>query len=193
MHDINSDENIGSMNLSFDINLTTSELYLFSMRHTYSGISGIFGLIISFGSLVAVGLRYKYLDKSAIAALIVIGLLFTVVQPVMLYFKARTQVKRNENIKGCLHYVFSEDGITVAQGEQQATVKWYEIRKRVVTKNAMYLYMSPVRAFIFPKSQCADKFDELVRFTIDMMKQKGTIEAGDNEAESVSQGDEVNE
>ncbi len=193
MHDIKSDKNVVSMDLSFDIKLTATELYVFSMRHTYSGISGIFGLIISFGSLAAVALRYKYLDKSAIAALIIIGLLFTVVQPVMLYFKAGTQAKRNESIKGCLHYAFSEEGIMITQGEQQAEVKWHEIRKRVVTKSAMYLYMSPVRAFIFPKSQCMDKFDELVSFTVDMMKSRSTVDIKDDDIEGASQGDEANE
>ena len=192
MQDIN-DKNVDNMDLSFDIRLTTSELYTFSMRHTYFGMSGIFGLIISFGSLAVVALRYKYLDKSAIVALIIIGLLFTVVQPVMLYFKAGTQVKRNESIKGCLHYVFSEEGIIVTQGEQQAEVKWYEVRKRVVTGSAMYLYMSPVRAFIFPKSQCMDKFDELVNFTVDMMNRRGTPDVKEDDTRSATQGDEANE
>ena len=41
----------------FDIRLTAAELYVFSMHHTYSAISGIAGLVISFGSLAICAIR----------------------------------------------------------------------------------------------------------------------------------------
>ena len=69
--------------IDFDVDLDTNDLYSFMLRHTYSGISGIFGVIISLGSLVICALKYKELDRTAIAALIIIGLIFTVIQPVM--------------------------------------------------------------------------------------------------------------
>lgn len=167
----------------FDIKLTVGELYAFSMRHTYSGVSGIAGLIISFGSLAVCALRYKYLDKSAVLALVIIGLLFTVVQPFMLYGKAKTQIKKNKSINDSLHYKLSENGIEISQGEQQAFVKWYEIRRRVFTKNAMYLYMSPVRAFIFPKNQCGEGFDSAVLLVKKMMEKYKDYEPEDSEAD----------
>lgn len=148
--------------ISFDVDLGVGDLYAFMMRHTYSGTSGIFGVIISLGSICICAFKYKELDRTAIAALIIIGLIFTVIQPVMLYSKAKAQVKRNENINAKLHYEIREEGITVTQGEQSAEVKWYEIRKKVITAKAIYLYMSPVRAFIFPKHQCGNVFDETV-------------------------------
>ena len=89
------------------------------------------------------------------------GCLFTIVQPVMLYQKAWKQKKQNEAINAVLHYCISEDGIIVSQGQQEAKVHWYEIRKTVKTKSALYLYMSQVRAFIFPKEQLADCYDEV--------------------------------
>lgn len=44
---------------NFDAKLSAAELYAFSMRHTYRSMSGIFGLIISFGSLIICAVRYK--------------------------------------------------------------------------------------------------------------------------------------
>lgn len=147
--------------IEFDVELTVSELYAFSMRHTYTGVSGIFGLIISLGSWLVCAVQFNQLDGTARAALFIIGCLFTIVQPVMLYSKARTQVRQNKNINAALHYVFSEEGITVSQGEQEAFVKWQEVRKKVQTKKAVYLYMSPVRAFIFPADQCDGGFEQV--------------------------------
>ena len=147
--------------LEFNIDLTTGELYRFSMRHTYCSVSGTVGVLISLGSWVICATRYQTLDRTAFIALIIIGCLFTIVQPVMLYQKAWKQKKQNEAINAVLHYCISEDGIIVSQGQQGAKVHWYEIRKTVKTKSALYLYMSQVRAFIFPKEQLADCYDEV--------------------------------
>lgn len=156
--------------IEFDVELTVKELYAFSMRHTYTGISGIFGLLISLGSLVVCAVRFTSLDTTARMALIIIGCLFTVVQPLMLYSKARAQIRQNKNINAALHYRLAEDGITVSQGEQEAAVKWYDIRKRVTAPNAVYLYMSPVRAFIFPKEQCGEQYSEIIRVITQQME-----------------------
>ncbi|MCI9078815.1 MAG: YcxB family protein [Lachnospiraceae bacterium] len=154
----------------FDIRLTAGELFTFTMHHTYSSASGLVGLGISIGSLVLCAARYKYFDSTTIIALVITGLLFTIVQPVMLYFKSKVQVKKNESINDDLHYRISEEGIEVSQGEQQAFVKWYEVRKMKVVKNALYIYMSPVRAFIFPESQCGSCFNEVAALVKDMME-----------------------
>lgn len=176
--------------VEFDIRLTTGELYEFSMRHTYSGLSGVAGLVISFGSLLICAFDYKHMETIAIAALIVIGLLFTVIQPAMLYGKAKVQVKKNESINTSLHYRLSEDGIEVSQGEQKALVKWYEVRKRKLVKNAMYLYMSPIRAFIFPRSQCGGHFDDAVTLVKDMMDKYKDYEPEDDNSTSEVEGKE---
>lgn len=156
--------------IQFDVDLTIAELYAFSMRHTYFSVSGIVGLLISIGSLLIVGIRYSVLDQTTVIALVIIGLLFTVVQPIMLYFKARSQRKQNESINAPLHYTLSEEGIGVSQGEQTVQVKWYEVRKKIRTRSAYYLYMSPVRAFIFPKTQCDGKFEEIGNYINNMME-----------------------
>ena len=163
--------------IEFDVELTAGELYAFLMRHTYTGISGIFGLIISIGSLLICGVRFSSLDNTARIALIIIGCLFTIVQPIMLYSKAKAQVRLNKNINASLHYRVSGEGITVTQGEQEAFVKWQEVRKKVTTSKAVYLYMSPTRAFIFPQRQCQEEYDRLCRtITQQMEKQKEDAE-----------------
>lgn len=157
--------------IHLDVDLKVPELYAFSIRHTYCSLSGVTGLLISIGSLVLCALRYPVLDRMTVVALIIIGLLFTVVQPVMLYSKACTQRRRNEDINAPLHFCIGEKGIDVTQGEQQAFVHWYEVRKMVQTKKAVYLYMSPVRAFIFPKAQCGNQFAEMTEIIRKMLEQ----------------------
>lgn len=177
--------------IEFDVELTVKELYAFSMRHTYAGISGIFGLLISLGSLLICVVRYHSLDTTARVALVIIGCLFTIVQPLMLYSKARTQIHKNKNINSILHYCLTEEGIAVSQGQQEAFVKWYDVRKKVVASKALYLYMSPVRAFIFPKEQCGEKYSAVCEtVTAQMAKYKDFEEESIENTRKSTESDE---
>lgn len=169
--------------IEFDVDLSVSDLYVFSMRHTYFSISGVFGLVISIGSLVLCALRYSVMDRTALIALLIIGSLFTVVQPLMLYSKAMTQRKQNKDINAPLHYSLGEEGIGVSQGEQTAFVHWYDVRKIVQTSKAIYLYMSPVRAFIFPKEQCGEQFGEMADRIKMMLEKYKDYEVPESEGE----------
>ena len=73
----------------------------------------------------------------------------------MLYSKSRRQEKRNKQIKGTLHYSIDAEAVTISQGEEQAVVKWDEISKVVLTGKRIYLYVGPVRGFIFPADACS--------------------------------------
>lgn len=167
--------------IHFKVDLSVSELYMFSMRHTYYSPSGVFGVVLSVACLLMCILRYEQLDGSARLALFIIGLLFTVVQPVMLYGKACTQRMRNKDINATLQYCVSESGIQVSQGEQQVEVPWYDVRKMVQGKSALYLYMSPVRAFIFPRKQCGGQYEELVALIRTMMERYKDYEPAEEE------------
>ncbi len=156
--------------IEFDVELTAGELYRFTMRHTYVSLSGIFGLLISAAGIACLVLRFDTLDGTARLLFAILGLLFTVVQPVMLFFKTKAQVRKNKNINASLHYCLGEEGIRISRGEEEVRVKWHEVRKKVLSGRNLYLYMSPVRAFIFPERQCGGQFDALVELTSAMME-----------------------
>lgn len=156
--------------IEFNVKLQTKDLYGFTMRHTYVSFSGIFSLLISFSCLVICLVNFRKLGVSTIGVLLIVAALFTIVQPGMLYIKCMSQVRKSKDIKDTLTYVLSEDGITVRQGEEEAQVKWYQIRKAVNGGKGIYVYMSPVRAFIFPKEQCGEQYGEIVKMIQDMTK-----------------------
>ena len=136
--------------IEFDVELTAKDLYRFSMRHTYSGVSGIFGVVISLACWIILAVRFGALDTTAKLALFIIGCLFTIVQPVMLYGKSAAQAKQNKDINASLHYTLSEEQITVSQGEQEACCpQVYLYGKGVVSLyvsgQSIYLSGRPVR------------------------------------------------
>lgn len=156
--------------IEFQVKLQTKDLYRFTMRHTYFSIGGIFSLLISFGCLGICLANFRQLVPSTIAVLLIVVALFTLIQPVMLYGKCAAQVKRSKDIKDELSYILSEEGITVRQGEEEARIKWYQIRKVVYGGKGIYVYMSPVRAFIFPRECCGERYGEIQRMIGEMIK-----------------------
>ena len=156
--------------IEFDLKLKTKDLFSYTMYHTYLSLSGVFSLFISIGSFVFFLLNLGKVPTSTLCVLLMVALLFPVIQPILLYIKCSRQVKKSRDIKDVLHYTLTGEKIEISQGENQAEVHWFEIRKAVYLKNAVYLYVSPLRAFIFPKSACSGQFEAMVKLVKESME-----------------------
>ncbi len=181
--------------IEFDVELKAGELYRFTMRHTYYSFAGILGLIISFGAIVLAVINRAQFAPSTLLVLAFVGILFPVVQPVMLYFKCKMQIKKSESINAPLHYILSDDGITIRQKEQEVQVKWYHIRRVVDAKSGLYLYMTAMRAFIFPRAQCAEQYEAIRSAVLEKFRQYRDYEPEDgleNISERTAQEEEAN-
>ena len=134
-------------------------------RHTYTSFSGWFGVLLSVIALAMLIIGWRQYDIIHIAALGVLALLFTVVQPFQIVLRAKNQIKRQDMFHDTLIYNLCDEGILVRQGEQYVNVDWKDISKVVYTKKAMFVYTSPVRAFILPYDQIGDieEFKKIIR------------------------------
>ncbi len=151
------------MEVKATVKLTSKEVFGFLMHNTYSTVSSYLSILLSVAALV--GFFYMYDKPNAnpafLVALIAIGLLFTVIQPMMLYFKAKKQIKKNEAINEALNYSISKSGIEVTQGEQSASTSWEEIVRITSTKNLIILYTNRVNAYVIPKNDVEGGLDTL--------------------------------
>lgn len=151
------------MEVKVEVKLTTKELFNFMMYHTYSSFSGYIGILLSVLALLALVYSWNtpavgILQKSI---LFLTGILFTVIQPCMLYLKSKKQVKMSESINKPLLYQINGEGITISQDEQKVKTKWDEVIKVTNTKLSVILYVSRVRAFILPKSAIEEQMEDL--------------------------------
>lgn len=149
------------MKVECDVNLTEKEIYNYVMYHTYSSFSGYIGLLLSVCALFGMVYAWDAMPWLHRGLLLLTGLLFTVIQPTVLYMKSKQQVKQNQAINKPLHYLFDEDGIHISQGEQSARTGWEEITKVTNTKLNVIIYVTKVRAFVIPKSALEGKYEEL--------------------------------
>lgn len=151
--------------LECKILLREKDMRHFMFRHTYTSFSGWFGVLLSVIALAMLIIGWKQYDIIHIVALGILALLFTVVQPVQIVMRAKNQIKRQDMFHDTLIYNLCKEGILVRQGEQYVNVVWKDISKVVSTRKAVFVYTSPVRAFILPYDQIGDieEFKKIIR------------------------------
>lgn len=145
--------------VSITIQLKASDMFHFLMRHTYTSFSGIFGVFLSCGALVLLMIGFQTNDPLNNIILIFMSTLFLIINPIQLKFKAARQIKTNPMFQKPLNYKINQEGLLAAQGEEEVVVKWEEVRKIVETGKCIIIYLSPVRAFIFPREQYQEQYE----------------------------------
>lgn len=140
-------------------------MFYFFMRHNYACFSGIFSLFISIGAALLFIIRFQQYDITAKCLLAIVALLFTVIQPLQLLLKAANQIKRTPMFHEPIHYTFREDGLELSQHDQNGMIPWDQIMKIIDTGTYLIIYITRMRAYIFPKNQMKelDKINEMIQ------------------------------
>lgn len=151
------------MKTEFKADVTVKEMFTFLINTTYRKFTGV--LWILFSIVVIVVTIYTWGDVSIPNSLllILIALLYTVINPVMLYFKAKRQIKNNAYfIEGCT-YTVDEKGIAVSMNGESESTKWDEMWKAVKYGSEVVIYVTNIRAFIIPIRCMGDDYNTFVK------------------------------
>lgn len=138
------------------VKMTFKALYSYVINTNYRSYAGVIGLVISFGALVILIMNWSGFGTAQRVMLIIIGLVFTVLNPLSLAFKTYQQLKLSPSHKIPLDYTFSDEGITVAQGEVTQLIKWNMICRIMMTKHMVAVYTSRIHAFVIPLSELGE-------------------------------------
>lgn len=145
--------------IQFSVQMTAGEVYKFTMYHMYHGLSGIFGICTSLIAFILLLTSFDSLTEQSKAILILVAMWFVIIDPVILIFRSKSQVKRNKSYQKPLNYQLNQDGITVSQDELEQTMAWDNLMKIVETKTQFLVYSSRVHAFVFPKKAVGESCD----------------------------------
>ena len=132
------------MEIEFDVNIKSGDLFDYMLHHTYGSPSGLIGSVA--GALMIVGYF-----AGASMLLLIAGIVVLAYLPITLFLKSKQQFLTNPAFKKPLHYRLTEEGIEVSQGEEVQKQKWEDMHKAVSTTKSLIVYTSPVNAAIFPK------------------------------------------
>lgn len=150
--------------LKVDVTITVNDMFRFLLFHNYCRLSGIIGFVFGLACFVLGIIRYDATNTKFSVALLFIGFVFVVLQPAILYSKAKAQVKGNKALQGTLTYIFYEQGIDVCKEEQKATVLWSDIYKVVGLKTIILIYTNPVHANVISKRQLGDDAKHIMEY-----------------------------
>lgn len=158
--------------VKIEAKLTKREMFNFMLRHNYHSLGGVCGIIISIGALVLffANLNNDKVNDMYKIALLFVGVLFIIVQPIMLYIKSCTQVKNSGSINKPLVYEFNDREFTISMDEEKVSQSYADIFKVISTRLSVIIYINRYRAFILPKSCIGENFESLKKLIYDNAK-----------------------
>lgn len=138
------------MEVEFDVQMTSADLYDYMLHHTFTSPSGLIGAVA--GALMIVA---GFAGSGALCT--IAGIVILLYLPVALFMRSKQQFLSNPAFRQPLHYRMDEEGITVSQGEHEECCKWEDMQKAISTMRSIVLYTSAVNATILPKKAMGEK------------------------------------
>lgn len=138
------------------IKMNFPALYSYVINNNYRSVGGVMGIMLSVAAFAIVICLWDKLASSQRIMFILVGLVFTVINPLSLAFKSYKQLKLSPSYKLPLEFTFSDKGITVAQGEVSQDVPWDKIVRVMMTKHMIAIYTGRMFAFVIPLSELGD-------------------------------------
>jgi hypothetical protein len=145
--------------VKFKIYLNEKNIFEFSMYHTYVSILGVLGVLISLSSFVCAIISIGRSSVTNTALLFLVGLMFTVIQPGMIYLRSKSQSKKNKSVGAYIEYTFDENEIFITDGNLQDAINWESVIKIRNTRNLILLYTGYTTAFIIPRKCIENEFE----------------------------------
>ena len=147
--------------IKFSVRMTTSYLFDFLYWHSYHGMTGVINYALSLAGVVALMAGFGKGNTAVTIMLIVLALLFTVINPLSLLYKAARQKKKTAMFQKPLYYCFNSKGFTISQESSSDSAKWENIVFIRETGKSIILYMGASNAIVLPKKECGNQLSDL--------------------------------
>ncbi len=145
--------------MKFEVKLTVKELWQFSMYHANGGATGLFNLIFTVAALFLLIFRWGSLTPAYRLLLFACVLIFTVLQPLLLYSKVRKQAKTPAMAEP-MYLTFEEEGLKVEQNGQEAAFAWEQMGRMDKKPTLIVLYMDRIHAYLLPRKLLGDQEED---------------------------------
>ena len=141
--------------------MKTVYMFDFLYWHSYHGITGIINYALSFAGVAALVAGFGKGNTVVTIMLIALASLFTVINPLLLLYKAAGQMKRTPMFAKPLHYKFDTRGFSISQESNSDSAEWNTVMLIRETKKSIILYLGAANALILPKKEIGDQLPEL--------------------------------
>lgn len=151
------------MSVKFDIKLTVQDMYRFNLHHAYTSFQGILSIVLGFFIIGVIVVSNQFQDFYTAVPYLLLAVVFLLYIPVTLRFRSKRQVLLSDVLKDVLHFSMDDAGVTVSSDTQEepACLPWEYIYKAVTTKHSLLLYSNRVNAYVIPKDQVQEQWEEI--------------------------------
>ena len=159
---------------SFKIELNAKDLWIFSMYHSYKGLMGIFNVLLTMAALYVLIMNWPTMTAGQKALMILCVLMFTVIQPSMLYLKAKKQAQVPA-VKEPMELIFSKEKVVVNQCGQTGELTWDQVGRVEGGPSMVIVYMDRIHAYLVPRRVMGEQeasFRQLVRESLPKVRCK---------------------
>ena len=139
-----------------DVQIKASDLFDYSLRHSYTSLGGLLSTI------VGILMIYAYFAKNASPLYLIFGIIVVFYIPINLFLMSRQQAMQ-ETFQKPLRYAFYENGMEVSQDDIKEMIGWDYIVKAVATSKSIIVYTGKNRASIFPRRDLQPDATALIR------------------------------
>lgn len=148
--------------VKFDVKMTDKAMYDFLLYHTYTKVSGMLGVMFGFLMFLVAFRQLAQKQPETSVFFFFLAFFFLVFTPVILWKRAKEQVKHTPMFQEPIHYELNQKGVAVSQGEQKTLNKWKDFEKAVATNQSIILYVTRMRAIIFPRKDMGEQYTAAV-------------------------------
>ena len=158
--------------VKFSVQMKTAYMFDFLYWHSYHGITGIINYALSFAGVAALLAGFGKGNTVVTIMLVALALLFTVINPLSLLYKAARQVKRSPMFAKPLYYKFDTRGFSISQDNNSDSAEWGEVVLIRETGKSIILYMGAANALILPKKEIGDQLADLKKLIRTMLPEQ---------------------
>lgn len=161
--------------IKFSVQMKTSYMFDFLYWHSYHGLTGVINYALSLAGVAALIAGFGKNNTAVTVMLVMLALLFTVINPLSLLYKAARQIKRTPMFQKPLYYQFDEKGFSISQESSSDSAEWSSVLLLRETGKNIILYMGAANAVVLPKKEIGSQlndFKALLRKTMPEVAKK---------------------
>lgn len=146
--------------MKFRVKMTSKDLFEFSMYNSYKGAMGLFNVIFTVAALALLVFTWGSVSVWQRVLLAACGLIFTVVQPLLLHYKAGKQAE-TPGFSTPVDMTFTDEKIYVNQAGVEGELEWKQVWKAVRIPTMFILMMGPSHGYLLPNRSVEGHEEEL--------------------------------
>lgn len=162
------------MKYQFTINTTASDLWQLSMYGIYGSMLGATNLVFTV-AMILLTVRFFSSSHIVLKCLLVFACcLFPVIQPLLVYIRARKQAK---NVEKEVYLSFDDQGMHINIGEQKSEIDWSAVRGITKKPTLLVVFSSAHHGYILTNRVLGEQKEAFYNYICSKLEKQTRTEA----------------